>query len=350
MTIPTVAPYLDREQWEAERFPRIGSSDVGAIMGLDEYRTAGEVFDRIVLGERDESDGADARRGRKFESAAVETFVDHFPGVKVRRCAMRVHARHDFMVTDVDRMIESMPEWPESLAALMAAQKGPGSLEVKVPRIANFYRMREEGLPLKYIVQHQHQMAVTGWGWGVFAFYTPEYDDVIAFPVLRDQEFIELMEDQLVNWWTRHIVGRVRPERPLPTPARWPAKVPGQAFPMESPEWSEAVLQLVDAKAELERATMHHEDAEKALLTLLPEGKPLVAGAGATVKRYSTPSQRRFDAKAFKAAVLLAQQEGDADALLALDPSDDAFHYQTQPSDKIDVRLAAAKPAEEVAA
>ena len=344
-----VAPYLDRAKWGEERFPRIGSSDVGAILGLDEYRTAGDVWDRIVLGEHDDSDGADARRGRKFESAAVETFVERFPGVRVRRCPMRMHPEHDFMVTDVDRLIESMPEWPESLAALMAAQSGPGSLEVKVPRVANFYRMREEGLPLKYIVQHQHQMGTTGWGWGVFAFYTPEYDDVIAFPVLRDSEFIELMNAQLVDWWNTHIFKRVRPERPMPAPARWPAKVPGQAFRMESPEWEEAVLQLVDAKADLERATMHHEDAERALLTLLPADQPLVAGAGATVKRYSTLSQRRFDAKAFKAAVLLAQREGDADTLFALDPNDDAFHFQTQPSDKVDVRLVAAKAAEEAA-
>lgn len=338
-----LAPYHDKEAWGEERFVRIGSSDVGAILGVDEYDTAAQKrWDRIVLGEREEIDSSDIRRGQKQEDIAARTFEERY-GVKIRRHPMRVHPEYPFVVTDVDRMIITPEEWPAELAALMDPQEGPGALELKVPRIPNFYKMKEEGLPLTYVLQLQHQFSVTGWKWGVFAFYTPEYDDLIAFPVIRDDEFIPMMDQRVALWYESHVVGRVRPERPLPPPGRWPARPKGEAARREDPEWKAAADYMIEAEAAKEQARIRHEAAEANLVALLAENEHYVAGHGVQVKRYSTTSQRRFDVKAFRAAVKLAQQEKDTDALLTIDPEDDAFYYQTEPSEKIDVKVTARK-------
>lgn len=339
-TQTAVAPYHDKEAWLEEREPCVGSTDIAAILGKDPYKTDAKVWDRIVLGEREEVDGGDVRRGTKQEPIAVETFCDHYGLTlsQVRRHPMRRHSDYPWMVTDVDRMIVTLDEWPEAFAALMEPQEGPGAMEVKVPRVPRFYEFRDDGLPLTHVVQHQHHFAVTGWRWGIFAFYTPEYDDLIAFPVLRDDEFIDLMIPRVVRWWERHVVAKERPTRPAPGPPKWPERPKGVAERREDPAWQAAADFYRLADSEAARTKINLEAAEEQIGALLEDGDQHVAGGGIVVKRYSTAQQRRFDTKAFLAAVKLAQQEGDADALLELDPDDDAFYYLTNTREKINIK------------
>lgn len=349
-----LAPYHDKGAWWQVRMGLIGSTDVAAILGKDEYDPAAQkVWDRVVLGIAEENieKSGDVRRGQKFEPVAADTLEERLR-VRLRRHPMQYHAELPFLVADVDRLIVSMTpeEWAASgLAAMADYQEGPGAAEIKVPRVANFYKMKEEGLSLQHIVQMQVHLAVTGWRWGVFVFYTPEYDDLIAFVVLRDDEFIALMERHVALWWENHILGQVRPEKPAPSPARWPKKVPGEATNRDDDEWAAAAGYVVQAEYEFEQARIRKEAAAANIEAILTEEDQFVVGGGIRVKRYSTTSQRRFDAKAFKAAVLLAQKEGDTEALLALNPDDDAFYYQTNPSDKIDIAVTA-KREEEVPA
>lgn len=347
-----LAPYKDRDAWLEERNPKIGATDVLKILGRDEYDPAGqEVWDRIVLGITKELDGGDIRRGQKLEETAADTFAERFK-IRLRRHPMKTHPRMPFFVANVDRLVVSMSEeeWNNSeLVALGDYQKGPGTCEVKVPRISNFYRFKEEGLPLRYVVQHQAQMAVTGWKWGVFVFYTPEYDDLVAFLVLRDDEFIAAMEQRVALWWENHVEGELRPERPAPEPPRWPEKPKGEADLRADPQWEQAAEYLREAEYLVEQARIKYEAAEENLLHLMGEEDQYVAGHGVRVKRYSTTPQNRTDWKAFRAAVKLAQKDGDTERLLSLDPDDDEFKYLTNSSEKVDIKVTAPRK-EEVAA
>lgn len=340
-----LAPYHDKDAWWKVRQGLIGSTDVAAILGRDEYDPAAQkVWDRIVLGvyeENLEEKSGDVRRGMKFEPVAADTLEERFR-VRLRRHPMRYHDLMDFLVADVDRLIVSMTpdEWAASgLAMLADHQDGPGACEIKVPRVANFYKMKEEGLPLHQIVQMQVHLAVTGWAWGIFVFYTPEYDDLIAFPVLRDDDFIDLMELHVERWWYRHIIGKDRPTKPIPDPGRWPKKIVGEGTPRDDEQWNDAAGHVVQAEYEFEQARIRKEAADANVEALLADDDQFVVGGGIRVKRYSTTSQRRFDAKAFKAAVLLAQKEKDTEALMGLNPDDDVFYYQTKPSDTVDIKV-----------
>lgn len=346
-----LAPYHDKDAWWAVRKTLLGSTDVAAILGVDPWKDGANVWDRIVLGDEDDApEGGDIRRGNRQEANAADVFVEHF-GVQIRRHPMQRHREHPFMVTDVDRLIVAPDPWPEALAQYMDPQPGPGALEIKVPRVARFYEYRDSGLPLPYILQLQHHFAVTGWQWGVFAFYTPEYDDLIAFPVVRDDDFLGAAMPRLVHWWKTYVVGRVRPERPAPAPPRWPAKVAGRATPHDGDfEWVTAAESYINAQADEERARMAREAAEAQLVALMGEEEQVGSGAGLIVKRYSTSSQHRFDTKAFLAALKLAQEEGDTEALRTIDPNDEAFYYDTQARDKVDVKIVAPADREEAVA
>lgn len=346
-----VAPYLDRDEWKHERIGRIGSSDAATLFGLNEYSGPWDVWDRIVLGDwKDELEGGDIRRGNKQEPIAVETFTER-TGLEVRSLPMVAHVDEPLLVTDIDGLIVPPDIWPEQIqnsevwSAIMDCG-GPGALEVKVPRVSIFYRYKEEGLPRSHIVQHQHHMMVTGLTWGFFAFYTPEYDDLVAFPVVRDDDFCDWLRRAELEWYETHVVGDERPTRIDGTPPRWPDPIPGEAEMRVDDEWMEWAELLAMRHYELLEVQEAYQQTEAKLLELFGEDDRHVAGGGVTVKRKESAQQRRTDWKAFRAAVKRAQEKGDTDALLALDPDADDFKYLTNSNERIEVTVRAPNPLE----
>lgn len=340
-----VGPTRDRDAWKAERVWRIGSSDAARILGKDEYDGPWTTWDRIVLGEWDDDDepGADIRRGNRQEPAARERFRE-VTGLEVIDLGM-IHRPDDpRIVTDLDGLIIQPEQWPQQIVestlwSVMTGFEGDGWLELKVPRVGRFYEYKETGLPLRYTIQGQHHGMVSGLSWGVFAFYTPEYDDIVAFPVTTDPTFTKRLLELEQEWYARYVDRRVRPTRPEPDPGRWPAKIVGEASMRDDPEWVERATLLGLRHFELQEAQEAYDQTAAQIVELLEEGDTHVSGTGVTVKRWSTKSQRRFDAKAFRAAVLAAQREGDVDALMSIDPNDDAFYFQTNTSDRTEVKV-----------
>lgn len=338
-----VGPTIDREAWKKVRGPRIGSSDMPAILGLDEYTGPWDVYDRIVLGEWKDATGADVRRGNRQEGNARECFVENF-GIEVHELPMLEHPEDPRLVTDVDGVALRPAEWPDTVKQSPLWEPildldGPGWVEIKCPRVARFYRYKEQGLPRPYIVQGQHHGLVTGLSWGVFAFYTPEFDDLVAFPVLQDQAFSRWLFDAALEWYDRHVGALKRPVRPAPPPPRWPASVPGTATIHEEPEWREWSELTVLRFHELREAQEAYDQTVAELLKLLGEDEQHVSCMGVTVRRRSTSSQTRTDWKGFRTALLSAQRRGDTEALMTLTPDADRFKYQTNISEKVEVEV-----------
>lgn len=348
-----VAPWLDKEAWWSVRAPRLGSSDVAAMLGRSEYSAPWGVYDRVVLGVTEDVDSADTRRGTKQEPVALQTFTERY-GLQVEACFMIHHHEAEWIVSDVDGLIRLPSDLPDVIAespmwAPIIALGGVGVVEAKAPRIARFYQYKEEGLPEDKVLQMQHHMMVTGAAWGVFVIYCAEYDDLVAFPVLRDEELCAWLLEAERRWWRDHVVAGVRPQRPAPEPPRWPAKVPGEAALRFDEEWMERAQLVAIRYHELQEAQAAYAETEAHLLTLLNAEDTHVAGGGVTVKRRTTSPQRRKDFKALAAALLAARKDGDPDAVLAIDPNDEAFTYLTTPSEKVEVVVTAQNPMEVMA-
>lgn len=350
-----VSPQADRDAWKRVRRPLIGSSDLAALLGRDPYKGPWEVWDRIVLGQwgDDGEPHGDIRRGNRQEQNALTRFTEEF-GLKTDPVGMIRHRSVDVVVSDLDAVALRPVTWPEAIAEnplwdyVREQCDGPGALEAKVPRTHLFFRYRDEGMLVGHAIQMQHHLEVADLEWGILTFYNPEYDTCIAFPVVREQKIGAWIREQIPAWYRKHVDGRERPMRPMPEPPVWPHRPKGEATVRTDPEWREAAHLLSLRHYELEEAKEAYEDTEEMLVGLLRDGDEdnHVCGDGVVVKRTQSVSQRRFDAKAFVAAVALAQQEEDADALLALDPEDDRFYYQTTPRKKIKVKVVGPNPAE----
>lgn len=342
-----VGPNFDRAVWKKVRGPCCGSSDTPAIFGKDDNdKQSWKVWDRIVLGQwEDDPEGGDIRRGNRQEEPARQVFTER-TGLRVQPLTMLAHPQDHNIVTDLDGLI-SHPgkEWPRAILdnglwQEVAKCSGPGALEIKVPRVKNFYKVKSEGLSQGRVLQFQHHLMVSGLSWGFYMVFTPEYDDCILFPFVRHDKLCKWLFVALRKWRAEHVDTKTRPLRPAPPPPRWPDPVPGEAVTRDDPAWLEAAGRLVEAHYTLLSAQAAHGAAEAAVIALAGEEDRHLAGGGVVFKRYSTAQQTRKDAGAYEAAVALAKQEGKDPS--ELNPKD--FTFKTKSNEKVDVKVVVGPP------
>lgn len=342
-----VGPNFNREVWKSVRGPRCGSSDTPAIFGKDDNaKQPWKVWDRIVLGEwEDEPEGGDIRRGNRQEEPARQVFAER-TGLRCRPLTMLAHPQDNNIVTDLDALIHHPGNtWPREIMdhglwqEVMGCQ-GNGALEIKCPRIKNFYKIKSEGLSQGRVLQFQHHLMVSGLSWGFYMVFTPEYDDCILFPFVRHEKLCKWLFVALRKWRAEHVATKIRPTRPAPPPPRWPDPVPGEAVTREDRPWLDAAGRMVETHYAALGAEAAREAAEQAVIALTAEDDRHVAGGGVVLKRYSTAQQTRKDPGAYKAAVELARQEGRDPS--GLKPED--FTFRTKSSEKIEVKVVVGPP------
>lgn len=348
-----VSPQHNREEWKIVRGPCTGSSDLAALLGHDEYTGPWQVWDRIVLDIWDESENADIRRGNRQEPNALQRFMEEF-GLEVRPEGMIRHPDDPRIVSDLDGVVIRPHEWPEVICDnplwdyVRLECSGDGALEAKVPRTAKYFTYRDEGMLRSHAIQMQHHLEVAGLEWGVLTFYNPEYDQSIAFPVVREPKIGEWIREQIPAWYRKYVEPRERPMRPIPPPPVWPKTPPGIAMVREDPEWVDQALLLRLRYYELLEAQEAYDDTEKAQIALLGDSEEEchVVGGGIVVKRFQAKGRRSFDRGAFLGRLKILQMDKDRDGLLDLDPEDEAFWYQNEGKKKVDVNIVGPNPAE----
>lgn len=138
---------MERTQWLSERRKGIGGSDVGAICGLDKYRSPIMVYlDKIDENPASEEETEFTYWGKRMEPILIEEFEKR-TGKKVSRIEKILqHPEHDFMLANVDGWIE---EEQAVLECKTASEYVKGNWS-------------EGSIPDSYLLQVQHYMAVTG--------------------------------------------------------------------------------------------------------------------------------------------------------------------------------------------
>lgn len=176
---------MNKLEWLKERQCGIGGSDVGAILGVNKYKTPFEVYlektEPITeVGEQSES----AYWGDKFEEVVAKEFEKR-TGKKVRRD--RKHYKHKdyhFMVANIDRRVV-------------------GENSILECKTANQYLLKDwedEEIPASYLLQVQHYLFVTGAELGYIAVLIGG-QKFIWKEVQRDEELIEMIIEAEKDFW-----------------------------------------------------------------------------------------------------------------------------------------------------
>jgi putative phage-type endonuclease len=177
----------------------IGSSDAPAILGVSRYKSAYQLYlEKLGVQAASKGESEQIRWGNILEEPIAQRYAEEtgrsvrnprVPGLFFLERSRTV----EFMVASVDRYTLN-PERPDD---------GEGVLEIKN---AHFFVgkqwLDDQEPPLEFMVQHQHQLAVTGKRWGSIAAVIGGCRFVWA-DVPRDDEFIEKLIAVEAEFWQR---------------------------------------------------------------------------------------------------------------------------------------------------
>ncbi len=191
-TISTLG--MDRGEWLRLRKTGIGGSDAGAICGLNPYASAMSVYKSKVSEDAEDVDNETMRQGRDLEEYVARRFCEA-TGLKVRRSNMMYRSReYPFMIADVDRLVVGED----------------AGLECKTASAYSTDKWKDGQVPLHYLMQCYHYMAVTG-----------RKSWYIAVAILgRDFKYAKIEWDDKTIWsliqierafWERHVVPHIMP-------------------------------------------------------------------------------------------------------------------------------------------
>lgn len=169
----------------------IGASETAAIMGFSIWKTAAEVYaEKTGLLADDETSEA-AHFGNVLEEVVAQEYALRMK-VKVRRNNKTLrHKKHAFMLCHLDRVVKGEKKIVEcKTASAYLADKWGEEFTDQVPEA--------------YVIQVQHQMAITGYPVADIPVLIGG-NQLKIYTVKRDEELIKLVTQSVVNFWQNHV-------------------------------------------------------------------------------------------------------------------------------------------------
>ncbi len=184
----------NQEEWLRIRKNHLTGSDIGAVCGMNPYKSAMQVYLDKISPEIEVVDNESMRLGRDLEDYVARRFMET-TGKKVRRSnAMYVHDQYSFMMANIDRLV-------------IGERAG---LECKTASPYQADRWKDGKIPEWYYLQCQHYMKVLemdGWYLAVLI-----YGKGFQYTYLpRDEELLDHLIEIEKDFWENHIQAKVMP-------------------------------------------------------------------------------------------------------------------------------------------
>lgn len=220
-----------REEWLANRRGGIGASDVAAILGVNPYRSAFQVWaEKTGNVEPDDlSDNEAVEFGIRLEAPIAQAYADRsgrqvamWPQYQIAK-----HLEHDWLRCTPD-------------ATQHDDVRGDGLVQIKTTAAWNA-KDWEDGPPLHYQCQVQAELAVMNADWATLVVLIGG-NRLRYFEVERNQRFVDAMIPKLAEFWAAVTTN----QPPEVDGSVGTAKVLAKLFPDDSGE----VVELPDEAAE----------------------------------------------------------------------------------------------------
>ncbi|MCM1221622.1 MAG: YqaJ viral recombinase family protein [Lachnospiraceae bacterium] len=185
---------IDKEGWLRLRKSGIGGSDAGAVCGVNPYSSAMKVFKDKISGAVEEQESEAARIGHDLEDYVAQRFTEA-TGLKARKSNFMYRSvEHPFMIADVDRLVVGED----------------AGLECKTASAYHADKWADGNIPLHYIMQCYHYMAVTGKrAWYIAAVILGR--EFTCRRLEWDDELISRLIGIEADFWNNHVAPGVMP-------------------------------------------------------------------------------------------------------------------------------------------
>lgn len=186
---------ISHEEWLKYRKMGITGTDSGAIVGMNPYKSALQVFVDKTTENIEVFDNEAMKQGRDLEEYVAQRFCET-TGKKVRRAnAIFSNEEHPWMLADFDRLV-------------VGERAG---LECKTVSAYSADKWKNGAIPLHYQLQVQHYLAVSGYdAWYIAALIFGK--EFIVHKIERDEELIQSLITIEKRFWEQNVLAGIMPD------------------------------------------------------------------------------------------------------------------------------------------
>jgi putative phage-type endonuclease len=145
---------MTEKEWLEHRLKGIGGSDVATILGLNPYKSPMRLYmEKIQEIEPEPVDNEYVELGKELEPVLRKLFTKRTGLKAVKNNYILQHDNYDFMLANLD-------------GEVLHPEMGRGVLEIKTTSEWNRDQWQSETVPMPYMLQVQHYLAVTNYSFG----------------------------------------------------------------------------------------------------------------------------------------------------------------------------------------
>ena len=187
--------YDNEDDWYKLREKRIGGSDVGAIIGVNSYKSIIDVYIDKTEGSSFKGNNA-THWGHMLEGTVIKEFASRHSEFIVYQAPYSVI--DDFLIANLDSVLKDKETGDY------------GVLEIKTTSVWNRKEWEEDTIPQSYYAQVQHYLMLTGYKFAYVAVLIggQEYKE---FKVERNEEDIELIRNKATEFYNENILKLIPP-------------------------------------------------------------------------------------------------------------------------------------------
>ena len=190
-----VYEYANEEDWHTLREKRIGGSDVGAILGVNKYKSIIDVYIDKTEGSNFEGNEA-TFWGHMHESTIMKVFAQKHREFNVYQAPYSVV--DDFLIANLDGVLKDRNTGDY------------GVLEIKTTNTFNYKDWEGDVIPQYYYAQVQHYLMLTGYKFAYIAVLIGgnHYKD---FKIERNEEDINLSKNKATEFYQENLLKKIPP-------------------------------------------------------------------------------------------------------------------------------------------
>lgn len=286
-TVLGIAPLTP--EWFNYKRPRLGATDVAALLGYSTYKSPLDVWARVTgkLTETSEAEGFHLKRGRYLESACAAWYADETDRYTTETPGAVQDAEFDWLMSTPDAGVSEKTDTPN----------GDGALECKAP---GPFKAREWDwdVHLQFKIQLMMQLRTWGREWGSVAAML--YDDFVWKDLERNERFLDATLAFVLDWrekyWLKDIEPPARPGNEKLLQELHPKSQ--KTYIVLPNSLAAAAEELVEVKATIKEATKRKEEIEIAVKQTMGDHEFAQVGAGDYFK-YATEQRTHKAREAF---------------------------------------------------